>query len=85
MWRKLARLAFVEAVLVALLFVSIPTHAVRYDTAEATGGREVEIFWQGLLALGLIGVLIALVVIPWLAYRMVRKKKRSDYSELNSN
>jgi len=78
MWPKLAGLAFIEAALVALLFVPIPTHAVRYDTAEATRGHETEIFWQAKMGLGLLAAIVAFFVIPWLAYRIVRKHKAAQ-------
>jgi hypothetical protein len=55
------------------IFVPIPTHAVRYDTAEATRGHEMEIFWQALMGLGLLVAIVAFFVVPGLAYRIVRK------------
>ena len=77
MWWKLAGLAFIEAVIVGLLFVPIPTHAVMYNTADAMRGHEHEIYMQAAVAIILpLALLFALIAPIWLAYRIVKENRK---------
>jgi hypothetical protein len=77
MWPKLAGLAALEAALLWLLTARIPTHAVMLDQTDTLRAHQLEIQWQGLMALGSLVAILAVFVIPWLAYRVVRKYRNA--------
>ena len=77
MWPKLAGLAAIEVALLRLLTARIPTHAVMLDPTDTMRAHEHEIQWQVFMALDSLAAIFAIFVIPWLAYRVVRRHRRA--------
>jgi hypothetical protein len=73
MWGKLTGLAFIGAVLIWFLIRSIPTHAMMVRFNDPPPDRTP---WL-LLTIAGYADLLALIVIPIIAYRIFRRASRS--------